>query len=104
MFLAVLDLAVRTLVVLALVYASLVALTHWAIGSRRINPFGAWPRFVRRISDPVLLSLERRILRAGGNPQNAPLWLVGIVIAAGLLLVSLTDWLIGTASTMVLVA
>jgi len=104
MFLAVLDIAVRTIVIVALVYASVVALTHWGLRSRRINPFGAWPRFVRRASDPLLLSLERRILRAGGNPKDAPLWLVGIVIGAGLLLLSLTGWLIGTASSIVIIA
>lgn len=90
-----LDTAVRTLVIVALAYASLVALTHWAVRTRRISPFGAWPRFVRRISDPVLLRLEKRIIAAGGSPQNAPLWLLGLVIAAGLILVSLTNWLIG---------
>jgi YggT family protein len=99
MFLAVLDLAVRTLVVLALVYASAVALTHWAVRSRRINPFGPWPRFIRRLSDSVILPLERRIIRAGGSPQDAPLWLLGLVIGGGLLLLSLTSWLIGTASS-----
>jgi YggT family protein len=104
MFLAAIDLAVRTIVVLALVYAVVVALTHWAIQTRRMNPFGAWPRLVRRLSDPVLLALERRILAAGGSPKDAPLWLVGIVIGGGLLLVSLTGWLIGTASAMVAVA
>jgi YggT family protein len=91
----VLDTAVRTLVIVALAYASVVALTHWAVRTRRINPFGAWPRVVRQISDPVLLRLEKRIIAAGGSPQNAPLWLLGLVIAAGLILVSLTNWFIG---------
>ena len=91
----VLDTAVRTLVIVGLAYASVVALTHWAVRTRRINPFGAWPRSVRKISDPVLLRLEKRIIAAGGSPQNAPLWLLGLVIAAGLILVSLTNWLIG---------
>jgi YggT family protein len=91
----VLDTAVRTLVIVALAYASVVALTHWAVRTRRINPFGAWPRFVRQLSDPVLLRLEKRIIAAGGSPQNAPLWLLGLVIAAGLILVSLTNWFIG---------
>jgi YggT family protein len=86
--------AVRTIVIVALVYASMVALTHWAVRSRRINPFGAWPRFMRKVSDPVVLPLERRIVRFGGSPQNAPLWLLGIVIGAGLILMSLTAWLI----------
>ena len=94
----VLDTAVRTLVIIALAYASVVALTHWAVRTRRINPFGAWPRLLRRVSDPVLLRLEKRVIGAGGNPQNAPLWLVGLTIAAGLVLVSLTQWAIGIAA------
>jgi YggT family protein len=85
---------VRTIVIVALVYASAVALTHWATRNRRINPFGAWARFVRRVSDPVIQPLERRILRSGGNPQNAPYWLLGIVIGGGLVLLSLTAWLV----------
>jgi YggT family protein len=103
-FFAVTYLAVRTLVIAALVYASAVALTHWAIRTRRIEPFGPWSRFMRRLSDPVLQPLERRILRAGGNPQNAPLWLLGIVIGGGLLLLSLTSWLIGTVASFTMIA
>jgi YggT family protein len=95
---------VRALVVLALVYAGLVALTHWAVRSRRINPFGTWPRAMRKLSDPVLLPLERRVVRAGGSPQNAPLWLLAIVIGAGLVLLSLTSWLIGTVASLRFVA
>ena len=49
-----LDLIVRGAIVLALVYASVVAVTHWAVRSRRITPFGIWPRYMRRASDPVL--------------------------------------------------
>jgi YggT family protein len=98
MFFDILYTAVRTLVVAALVYATLVAVTHWAVRNRRINPFGGWPRFIRRVSDPVILRIERRILSAGGNPQNAPFWLLAIVIAGGLVLLTLTLWFIGTAA------
>jgi YggT family protein len=89
-----LDTAIRSIVIAALIYASVVALTHWATRNRRINPFGAWARFMRKVSDPVLLPLESRVLRAGGNPQNAPLWLLAIVIGGGLVLLSFTAWLI----------
>ena len=92
-----LDSVVRYVVVAALAYAAVVALTHWAVLRRSIGPFGAWPRFVRRISDPVLLPLERRVIRLGGSPQDAPLWLLGGVIVVGLLLVSLVRWLVGMA-------
>jgi YggT family protein len=100
MFLPLLVLASRVVVIVALAYASVVALTHWAVRSRKLTPFGAWPRFIRRVSDPVLQPLERRILRAGGNPQDAPLWLVGIVIVGGLLLLSLIQWLVGFTVTL----
>jgi YggT family protein len=85
-----LDTAVRWIVVAALAYATVVALTHWAVRRRTIGPFGAWPRFVRR-----LLPLERRVVRLGGNPQDSPLWLLGGVIVVGLILVSLVRWLTG---------
>ena len=104
MFFDALDIAVRSIVLLALAFAATIALTHWAVRSRRINPFGAWPRLVRRVSDPILLPLERRVISAGGNPQNAPLWLLGLVIGGGLLLLSLAQWLINTASGLVLLA
>ncbi len=90
----------RVLVVVALVYASIVALTHWAVRRRKIGPFGPWPRLVRRVSDPVLLPLERRVIRFGGSPQDAPLWLLGIVILGGLLLLSLANWLLGLVGTL----
>lgn len=94
------DIVARGLVVAALAYAAIVALTHWAVRRRRIGPFGPWPRLVRRLSDPVLLPLERRVIRFGGNPQDASLWLLGIVILGGLLFLSVTGWLQGVASTL----
>ena len=98
MNLAAIDTAARVLVIVALAYASIVAISSWAVRTRRLNPFGVWARALRRVSDPVLLPLERRIVRAGGTPQSAPLWLVGLVIALGLVLISLTQWVIGAAA------
>jgi len=92
---ALLDSVTRGLVVAVFAYAVVVAATHWAVRSRRLNPFGGWARFVRRISEPVLRPLERRILRAGGSPSDAPLWLLGIALVGGLVLISLMRWAIG---------
>ena len=97
MIAALLESLTRGLVAAGFVYAAVVACTHWAVRSRRLSPFGAWPRFVRRISDPVLRPLEQRILRAGGSPGDAPFWLLGIAVVGGLVLVSLVRWLIGFA-------
>ena len=104
MFPAFLDQIVRGVVLAALVYASLVAATYWAIRARRLSPFGALPRLVRRASEPMLRPLERRMIRAGGNPQNAPYWLFGIVVVGGLILISLTGWLINVVQSLRYVA
>jgi YggT family protein len=87
--------AVRWLAVAALAYSAVVAMTHWAVRSKKLSPFGAWPRTVRRLSDPMLKPIERRLVRAGGMPQSAPYWLLAVVVIGGLLLVSLVNWAIG---------
>ncbi len=100
MILNTIELIARVAVVISLMFASLVALTHWAVRSRRLAPFGLWARSVRRMSDPLVGTVERRVIRSGGNPQDAPLWLVGVVVAAGLVLLSLLHWIIGFVGTM----
>jgi YggT family protein len=59
---------------------------------------------VRKASDPLLLRLERRIIAVGGSPQNAPLWLMGLVLAGGLVLLSLIHWLIGILASLTIAA
>jgi YggT family protein len=86
---------VRWTIVVALLYVGIVALTHWAVRSRKLSPFGAWPRTVRRLSDPVLRPVEQRVIRAGGSPQSAPYWLLAVVVLGGLVLISLVRWSIG---------
>jgi len=93
-------LVARLVVAAAFLLASVVALTGWAIRARRLQPFGAWPRFIRRLSDPIIKPLERRIVLSGGNPQHAPLWLVGITVVGGLMLLAGIEWLIGTSYTL----
>jgi len=36
------------------------------------------------------------VISWGGNPQDAPLWLAGTVLLAGLALILVTRWLMGT--------
>jgi len=84
----------RGLAVAALGFTSLVALTFYLVLSRRIGPFGAWPRAVRRVADPILAPIERRLSRAGRNPQDAPLWLFGFAVAViiGFLFTAGRNW------------
>jgi YggT family protein len=83
----------RLLVAGAFVLSAIVALTHWGVRRGRIAAFGGWARFVRSWGDPLLNPVERRLVRAGANPQDAPLWLVGVVVVAGLALIALVQWL-----------
>jgi len=74
-------------------------LAAMAVQTRWLNPFG-WPaRAVRRLTDPVLRPIERRILRAGGNPQSAPWWLVGLAVVGGILTITVVEWLAAQALT-----
>lgn len=85
----------RVIVGGAFVTSALVALTHWAVRAGHLPPFGAWPRFVRSWSDPLLRPVETRLLRAGGNPQQAPWWLLGAAVLGGLALLAVVRWLLG---------
>lgn len=71
--------------------------THWAVRQRYLTPFAWWPRLVRKISDPLLRPVEKRLVSAGGNPQDGPLWLTGAVVLAGLALITGVRWLLGSA-------
>ena len=73
--------------------AALAALAAMAVQHRTLNPFGRPARAIRDLTNPLLKPIERRILRAGGNPQNAPWWLVGAAILFGILAVTAADWL-----------
>lgn len=59
----------------------------WLVRTRRINPFGPVARFFRRVVDPALVPIERRVVRAGGTPASAPWWALVVVVIAGILLI-----------------
>ena len=71
------------------VVAAVIALVDWLVRTRRVNPFGPIGRFSRRAFDPLMRPVERRIVRAGGQPSNAPWWTLAVVVIGGLLLVTL---------------
>src|SRR5439155_11386015 len=73
--------------------AVLVALAGWLVRTRRVSPFGALGRGLRSLSEPFTGPIERRLVRAGGNPVQAGWWLVIGVAVVGVLLLSLLEWL-----------
>ena len=44
---------------------AIIALVDWAVRTRRLNPFGPVARFFRRVVDPMMAPVERRVVRAG---------------------------------------
>ena len=92
-----LQLALRYVVFAAFAASALVALASWLVRTRRISPFGGLGRTLRSASDPLIRPVETRLVRAGGNPAHAGWWLVVAVAAAGVLLVTLGNWLVETA-------
>lgn len=95
------DLVIRTLALTGVGVAALIFATDWAVRRGHLKPFGAWPRMVRKGSDPLLVPLERRLLSSGKNPQDASLWLFIGVLIAGLLVIVFTRWLISTTGYLI---
>jgi YggT family protein len=77
------------------VVAAIVATLDWLVRTRRLPPFGAIARFCRRVIDPLMLPIEQRIVRKGGQPQNAPWYTLVFIIVGGLILFALLDF-VGT--------
>ena len=86
--------AVRALVFGLFLFGSLVAVGSWAIRTRRVNPFSSMGQFIRRTTDPVLRPVEQWLHGRGSNPQNAGWWLLGISVVGGIVLVSLSEWVV----------
>ena len=85
----------RVVVFVVAVIVGLVALVDWAVRTRRLNPFGAVARFMRRTVDPLLLPVERRVIRAGGKPSTAAFWTLAAVVVGGLVLLMVLQFLTG---------
>lgn len=93
-FLATLDSITAVARVAFLATAAVVAavcVTDWAVRTRRINPFSGIARFFRSSIDPLLAPIERRLVRRGGIPSNAPWWALAVVVLGGIIVI----WLLG---------
>jgi YggT family protein len=80
-----------TVLAVAVVFA-IFCVIDWLVRTRRVNLFGSLARFCRSKIDPVLEPIERKVVRAGGNPQSAPLWGLAAVVIGGILLISTLDF------------
>lgn len=85
----------------AAVVLAVVCLLDWLVRTRRISPFNAISRFMRRSIDPLLAPMEQRVLRAGGTPGSVPFWALLAVVVAGILLLSLLQFVGGQTIALV---
>jgi YggT family protein len=81
------------LFILAAVLA-VVALVDWLVRTRRINPFNPVARFFRRVVDPLITPMERRVVRAGGMPQAAPWWMLVAVVVGGIIVLAVLRFIL----------
>lgn len=82
-----LSTALRLAMVGLVVALTPVAALAWAARTRRLPPFGALSRTVRRLTDPVLDPLHRRFARFGLRADTAPWWALLLTLLGGALLV-----------------
>lgn len=83
----------------AAAFLAFVALVDWLVRTRRISPFNPIARFFRRAIDPLLVPMERRVVRAGGMPQSAPWWMLVALVVGGLVLMALLRFLLVQLAT-----
>ena len=72
---------------------AIAATASWAVRTRRVGPFSALARLTRRGIDPLFLPAERRVIRLGGQPAQAPWWAVGAIAIGGLIMLALLEFL-----------
>ena len=64
----------------------------WLVRTRRLSPFSGIARFFRSAVDPLLVPIERRIVRAGGLPSSAPWWAFALVVVGGIVLIEVLGY------------
>jgi YggT family protein len=74
------------------VVAGAICAVEWAVRSNRLNAFSPLARLSRRLINPILKPMERRVVRAGGTPASAPLWTLGTIVIAGIVILTLLDF------------
>lgn len=86
--------AIRLVVLAVVAVLAVLFLLDWAVRTRKVGPFSALARFCRKHVDPLVAPMERRIVRAGGVPSSAPLWALGVAVVAGIILISLSNYVV----------
>jgi YggT family protein len=80
--------ALRSVALAAAVVAAVLAGLSYSVRTRRISPFSGIARLTRRSIDPLFAPVERRVVRAGGQPSTVPWWALAAVVVIGIVVVS----------------
>ena len=97
----VIDVLRTVLLSIALIFGA-ICILDWAVRTRKISPFNAIARFCRSTVDPLIVPIERRVVRAGGTPAAAPLWALAAVVVGGILLLTFLDFIrLGVANSII---
>lgn len=92
---------VRVALLYAAVVLAAVCALDWAVRTRRISPFSKVARFFRVRVDPLMMPVERVILRAGGTPSSAAWWTLVALVLFGILLITLLQFVGGILAQVV---
>jgi YggT family protein len=65
-----------------------VATVDWLIRTQRISPFGRVARLFRGTVEPLMLPIEKRVVRAGGMPSHASWWTVVVFVVGGIIVLA----------------
>ncbi len=103
-FLALFASAVRSIVAVVVVILAIAFLLDWLVRTRRINPFHPLAKTIRRLVDPIVSPIERRIVRAGGSPSSAPIWALVGAVFLGIVIVSGLDFVLEGLVAMIVAA
>lgn len=76
----------------AAVVAGVICLVDWMVRTRRIGAFTPVARFFRSTVEPLMLPVERRIVRSGGLPTHAPWWALAGIVIGGIIVISLLQF------------
>ena len=92
---------IRTAFFWLAVVAAVICLVDWLVRTRRISPFGPVARFFKNTIDPLMVPVERSVVRAGGMPTSAPWWTLVAIVLGGIIIINVIEFLFLQAATVV---
>src|ERR1043166_3088880 len=71
------------------ILAGTICAIDWLIRTRKISPFSGVARLFRNRIDPLMRPVESKVVRMGGMPTSAPLWVLLTIVILGIVVIQL---------------